>query len=68
MELKNKQSISGLLLRSVETKIYTKCTLCFIDYAKAFDCVSHVLWTRWSRFVSRPHYPTGSESIDHGGG
>ena len=40
--------------------------MCFIDYAKAFDCVSHpwkVVGHDGADGIPGPHYPTGSKSV-----
>ena len=35
---------------------------CFIDYAKAFDCVDHKLWKCWKRWEYQNTWPASWET------
>ena len=46
-------------MQEFQTNIY----FCFIDYAKAFDCMDHN--KLWKGHVSQAHFPFAGRSPDH---
>ena len=59
-EIKLLTSVGTEKAREFQKKIY----FCFIDYAKAFDCVNHKkLWKILQDMGTRTHYPSPEKSV-----
>ena len=58
-EIKLPTSTGSQKKREFQKNIY----FCFIDYAKAFDCMDHN--KLWKGHVSQAHFPFAGRSPDH---